>query len=81
MLMLKTLLFLRISCYNVSMSTKKSTKKSAKKSAAKNTKTVKSNKCAKPNKACGVALTIFFGVAGLVILALLVVWACIGFSE
>ena len=71
------------------MSTKKSTKKPAKKSAAKNTKTakstkstkaVKSAKCAQPNKACGIGLTIFFGVAGLVVIALLVVWACVGFN-
>ncbi|MBR2659301.1 hypothetical protein IKD60_00905 [Candidatus Saccharibacteria bacterium] len=74
------------------MSTKKSTKKPASKSAAKNTKTIKSTKqvkrtsvaksakCAQPNKVCGIGLTIFFGVAGLVVVALLVVWACVNFN-
>lgn len=66
------------------MSTKKSTKKPAKKSAVKNTKTTKNNKCAKcakPNKAAGLFLTIFFGVAGLVVVALLITWACLGFNK
>lgn len=50
--------------------------------AAKSTKSAKScvDKCAKPNKAGGFAVTIILGVTGLVLISLLVVWVCLGMS-